>query len=109
LTQEEIFTDVLGSSLWYADNKRRMVFRILYGTYDVQIASLQQQLRDVAGELRVLKAQESASKSFLEGTAFANRAAIERQLAEIRTRRAALREQQVKAASPTSANACGCS
>jgi rubrerythrin len=98
LTQEEIFTDILGSSLWYTDNKRRMVFRILYGTYDVQIASLQQQLRDVAGELRVVEAQEKASKSFLEGTAFANRAAIEQRLAEIRTRRAALREHKTQVA-----------
>ena len=98
LTQEEIFTDILGSSLWYMDNKRRMVFRILYGTYDVQIASLQQQLRDLAGELRVLEAQEKASKSFLEGTAFANRAAIEQRLAEIRTRHATLREHKTRVA-----------
>jgi hypothetical protein len=98
LTQEEIFADILGSSLWYTDNKRRMVFRILYGTYDVQIASLQQQLRDVAGELRVLDAQEKASTSFLEGTAFANRAAIEQQLIEVRNRRRALEVQQAQLA-----------
>jgi hypothetical protein len=67
LTQEEIFTDVLGSSRWFTDNKRRIVFRILYGTYDAQIAGLQQQLRDVAGELRVLEGHERASKSFPRG------------------------------------------
>jgi hypothetical protein len=98
LTQEEIFTDVLGSSRWFTDNKRRIVFRILYGTYDAQIAGLQQQLRDVAGELRVLEGHERASKSFLEGTAFANRAAIERQLSEVRERGAQLREQDKRVA-----------
>jgi ribosomal protein S27AE len=98
LTQEEIDTDVLGSSVWFKDNKRRMVFRILYGSYDAEVALLQQQLRDIAGELRLLEGQESASKLFLEGTPFANRASIESQLGDTRNRRDVLRGQGARQA-----------
>lgn len=80
LTQEEIDVDVLGSSMWFKDHKRRMVFRILYGSFDAEAARLQQRLREVQTELRALQGDESAFARFLTGTAFANRAAIEREL-----------------------------
>src|SRR5262249_50761262 len=86
-------------------NKRRMVFRILYGTYDAEIAQLQQQLRDVAGELRLLEGQESASRLFLEGTPFANRAEIEHLLSQAASRRKALHDASIHAAKEAAENA----
>jgi hypothetical protein len=82
LTQEEIDVDVLGSSMWFKDHKRRIVFRILYGSFDADVARLQQRLRDVQTELRALRGDETAFARFLEGTAFASRVAIERELQE---------------------------
>src|SRR6266487_4210701 len=78
LTQEEIDVDVLGSSMWFKDHKRRIVFRILYGSFDAEVARLPQRLREVQTELRALRSDETAFARFLEGTAFASRIAIER-------------------------------
>lgn len=87
LTQEQIDTDVLGSSTWYSDYKRRVVFRILYGTYDVQVAQLQQSLRELGTEIRRLEGTGEAAKAFLEGTSFQNRAAVDQRLADIQSLR----------------------
>jgi len=95
LTQEEIDVDVLGSSVWFKDNKRRIVFRILYGSYDAEVAALQQQLREVQAELRGLQADEAAFVRFLAGTVFANRAQLESQLADAQARLSAFQEEQV--------------
>lgn len=98
LTQEQIDTDVLGSSSWPTDYKRRVVFRILYGSYDTDVARLQQSLRELGSEIRRLEASEAAADLFLEGTNFENRAAVEQRLAEIETQREAfLAEAAVEA------------
>lgn len=90
LTQEQIDTDVLGSSSWPTDYKRRVVFRILYGAYDTDVARLQQNLRELGSEIRRLEASEVAADLFLEGTSLENRAAVEQRLAEIETQRETL-------------------
>jgi hypothetical protein len=81
ITQEEIDVDVLGSSQWFKDNKRRVVFRILYGGFDADVAMLQQRLREVQSELRALQGDTIAFSRFLAGTPFANRAALDDDLA----------------------------
>lgn len=81
VTQEEIDVDVLGSSQWFKDNKRRVVFRILYGGFDADVAMLQQRLREVQSELRGLQGDTTAFARFLAGTPFANRAALDEELA----------------------------
>lgn len=90
LTQEQIDTDVLGSSNWPTDYKRRVVFRILYGAYDTEVARLQQSLRELGSEIRRLEASEAAADLFLEGTNFENRAAVDQRLAEVEVEREAL-------------------
>jgi hypothetical protein len=87
ITQEEIDVDVLGSSQWFKDNKRRVVFRILYGGFDTDVAMLQQRLREVQTELRALQGDTSAFARFLAGTPFANRAALDEEHARAVQRR----------------------
>ncbi len=95
LTQEEIDVDVLGSSVWFKDNKRRIAFRILYGSYDAEVALLQQQLREVQAELRVLEAGEGAFTRFLSGTPFANRAQLEAQLKDAESQAAVVHHERI--------------
>jgi uncharacterized small protein (DUF1192 family) len=91
LRQDEIDVDVLGSSLPFRDIKRRYVFRILYGGYDTQVATLQDELRRVQAELTQLEGGRAAFEGFLKGTVLENRAVLERDLAEVIGRVAALR------------------
>jgi hypothetical protein len=90
LTQEQIDTDVLGSSTWATDYKRRVVFRILYGIYDTEVARLQQSLRELGTEIRRLEGSEAAADLFLQGTSFENRAAVDQRLAEVESQRESL-------------------
>ncbi len=100
LRQDEIDVDVLGSSQPFRDIKRRYVFRILYGGYDLEVARLQDQLRAVQSELSQLEGGQAAFERFLEGTALANRAAIQRQLGEAREREAALAYERAQLVAP---------
>jgi hypothetical protein len=92
VTQEEIDVDVLGSSMWFKDNKRRVVFRIFYGSFDAEAAKLQQRLRELQTEVRALQGDAAAFARFLSGTAFSNRAAI-----EVELERAVARQQLLSA------------
>jgi rubrerythrin len=94
LTQKEIVADVLGSSTWFKDYKRRVVFGIYFGTYDEEIAKLQEQLREVESEMRSLRQGTTAFDRFLEGTVLANRAALEAGLAEARRQQQATAKQR---------------
>lgn len=93
LTEDQIDTDVLGSSSPFSDYKRRVVFRILYAAYDTEIARLQQELRELASEIRRMEASEGAAKLFLEGTSFENRAAVDQRLREVEARRESVLEE----------------
>lgn len=77
LTQDQIGVDILGSSNFFHDYKRRVVFRIYFGSYDARIAELQDKLRSVDAELRALRGGTGAFDRFLEGSVLANRAQIE--------------------------------
>jgi hypothetical protein len=90
LRQDEIDVDVLGSSQHFRDIKRRYVFRILYGGYDVEVAQLQEELRRTDSELRQLQQGTVAFDRFLEGTALENRAEITRRLTAAHEQKAQL-------------------
>ncbi|MCU1418492.1 MAG: hypothetical protein JWP32_2666 [Schumannella sp.] len=103
LTQKEIVADVLGSSTWFKDYKRRVVFGIYFGSYDEQIAVLQEQLRTTESALRNLKRGTDAFDTFLDGTILANRAvlnarlqAAQQRLVELAAERSAARAEQDK-------------
>jgi hypothetical protein len=80
LTQDQIAKDILGSSEWFKDYKRRIVFRIYFGGYDAKVAQLQEQLREVESRLRTNIQQTHAFDQFLEGTVLANRAELRHEL-----------------------------
>jgi hypothetical protein len=90
LRQDEIDVDVLGSSHPFRDIKRRYVFRIFYGGYDLEVARLQDELRRVGTELSQLEQGSGAFERFLAGTALENRAEINRQLQDARQWQAAI-------------------
>lgn len=100
LRQDEIDVDVLGSSQPFRDIKRRYVFRIFYGGYDIEVARLQDELRALQAELSQLEGGRAAFDHFLEGTALENRADIQRQLAAARERQEALTSTRAELAAP---------
>lgn len=82
LRQDEIDNSVFGHTDQAKNNKRKFVFEVAYGKYDVEISALQEERRNVYGELRRLRAQARTIEEFVAGTPFENRAAIERVLHE---------------------------
>jgi len=104
LTQEQIDTDVLGSSTWATDYKRRVVFRILYGSYDNEVARLQQSLRELGTEIRRLEGSEAAADLFLQGTSLENRAAVDQRLAAVEAQKESLLSESTDEAKEAAAS-----
>jgi hypothetical protein len=77
LKQDELGFAVFGHTDPFKNIKRKYVFEIVYGYYDVRVARLQESLREVLGQLRQLSSQEGSLKAFFEGTALGNRAELE--------------------------------
>jgi hypothetical protein len=90
LSQEDLGFSVFGHRDTFKNIKRRYVFDIIYGFYDVRAAQLQEELRSVLGQLRTLQSQTELFRSFFEDTALANRAALEHELTATRTEIASL-------------------
>jgi hypothetical protein len=88
LTQEEIDTSVFGSEHPQRNIKRQYVFRILYGLFDARLAALQEELRQVEAELRLVRAGAESFTRFLQDTPWQNRAVLaqERDAAEAKRR-----------------------
>jgi hypothetical protein len=80
LPQEEIGSSVFGHKDPFKNIKRKYVFEILYGLYNLETARIQEELRDVQTKLRQLTSQSELFLSFLDGTALDNRADIERNI-----------------------------
>jgi len=81
LPKEEIRSDVFGHRNVFKDIKRRYVFEILYGQYDVGVAQLQDELREVRGTIRMAQHDQSAFERIVKGTQWENRANLESKLA----------------------------
>jgi len=82
LTQQEIDQSVFGHQDPFKNIKRKYVFEVIYGIYDIEIALVQEHLRTVIQELRSINSQSSAFDKLLEGTAWENRAQLQRQLSD---------------------------
>lgn len=78
LTQEEIGFAVFGHKDTYKNIKRKYVFEIIYGIYNIETAQIQDKLRDVQTRLRELKNQDKLFSQFLSDTILENRAELER-------------------------------
>ncbi len=82
LQQGEIDNNVFGHTDTYKNIKRKYVFEILYGKYNVEIAQLRDDLRAVTLDLRRHQDQTKIFQEFLAGTPFENQAQIEKEARE---------------------------
>jgi energy-coupling factor transporter ATP-binding protein EcfA2 len=76
LHQDEIDSSVLGHTNFSKNNKRKYVFEVIYGKYDVEIAQLQMKRSEIVTETRRLENYTKTIDEFLTGTPFENRAVI---------------------------------
>ena len=84
LSQDDIGSSVFGHHEQFRNIKRKYVFEILYGRYNVAMAQLQEELRAVEQSIRRNRDREANLRSVLEGTAWENRAELERERTEAR-------------------------
>ena len=83
LAQEELGFSVFGHRDSFKNIKRKYVFDITYGFYDLKVAQLQDRLRDVNSQLRALRDRQRLFETFFDDTPLENRAAIEYELREV--------------------------
>ena len=83
LAQDELGFSVFGHRDTFKNIKRKYVFDITYGFYDLQVAQLQDRLRDVHSQLRELQARQRLFRTFFDDTPLENRARIEHELREV--------------------------
>ena len=100
LAQDELGFSVFGHRDHFKDIKRKYVFEITYGFYDLKTAQLQERLRKVQGQLRELRARETLFETFFEGTPLANKASIEHELREVNRELREVEEVAMDVATP---------
>ena len=83
LAQGELGFSVFGHRDPFKNIKRRYVFDITYGLYDLSTAQIQERLRDVQGRLRELRSRQELFETFFDGTPLENRVSIDRELREV--------------------------
>ena len=83
LAQEELGFSVFGHRDPHKNIKRRYVFDITYGFYDLNTAQIQERLRDVQSRLRELRSRQELFDTFFDGTPLENRVRIERELRDV--------------------------
>ena len=83
LAQDELGFSVFGHRDPYKNIKRKYVFDITYGFYDLKTAQLQERLREVQGRLRQVRARQALFDTFFDGTALENKVRIEHELRKV--------------------------
>lgn len=83
LAQDELGFSVFGHRDSFKNIKRKYVFDITYGFYDLKTAQTQERLRDVQGRLREIRSRQALFDTFFHGTALENRVRIEHELGEV--------------------------
>ena len=83
LAQDELGSSIFGHRDPFKNIKRKYVFDITYGFYDLNTAQIQERLRDVQGRLRELRSRQELFDTFFDGTPLENRVRIERELGEV--------------------------
>jgi hypothetical protein len=82
LDQDEIDKSVFGHDNNYKNIKRRYVFDVIYGKYDLEVTLLQGRLQEAYRQLRRNQNQSETIEELLQDTPFSNRAKIELQIKE---------------------------
>ena len=83
LAQDELGFSVFGHRDTFKNIKRKYVFDITYGFYDLNTAQIQERLREVQGRLRGIRSRQVLFDTFFDGTPLENRARIEHELREV--------------------------
>jgi len=83
LAQDELGSSVFGHRDPFKNVKRKYVFELTYGFYDLKTAETQERLRDVQVLLRDIRSRQKLFDTFFEGTPLGNRINIERELQEV--------------------------
>ncbi|AFY80332.1 ATP-binding protein [Oscillatoria acuminata] len=83
LSQDEIDGSVFGHTYPAKNIKRKYVFEVIYGKYDVEIAQLNIERSKKLNEIHRLKNYTKTIEEFLEGTPFDNKAQIDYDLNNI--------------------------
>ena len=87
LSKSEIRSQVFGHLNPFKDIKRRYVFQILYGQYDVEVARTQDELRELRTRLRALEMDGTAFERLMDGTPWHNRVGLVQELNGLTARR----------------------
>jgi hypothetical protein len=85
LTEDQIGNSVFGHTDTFRNIKRRYVFQILYGIYDVRAAGLQEELRALSGRHSELVRVRETLALVLRDTPWENRAELSQAIAEAET------------------------
>ena len=83
LAQDELGFSVFGHRDPFKNIKRKYVFDITYGFYDLNTAQIQERLRDVQSRLRELRSRRELFDTFFDGTPLEDRVRIEHELREV--------------------------
>ena len=82
LSQHELGSSIFGHRDPHKNIKRKYVFDITYGLYDLNTALIQERLRNVQAQLRELQSRQELFDTFFDGTPLENKARIEREIFE---------------------------
>lgn len=82
LKQDEIDNSVFGHTDPFKDIKRKYVFDIIYGRYNIESATLRERLRNVVNELQKYRNLYKTLNEVFEDTSFGNKSTIQREIDE---------------------------
>ena len=86
LRQDEIDNNVLGHTNPFKNIKRKYVFEIAYGKYNIELAKLYDKLSEVTRDLSRIKSKYKTIEEFLENTPFENKAGIQQEINYLETK-----------------------
>ncbi|WP_211260689.1 hypothetical protein [Amycolatopsis jejuensis] len=96
VTGDEIDTQVFGHHHPFRDGKRRAVFELAYGYYNVEAARKAAELRSIELRLEAIDRDSEAIRTLLSATPFYDAPALEAELEELHRQLEGIREAQIQ-------------
>lgn len=94
VTGDELDSDVFGHKDRFKNQKRRWIFELAYGYYDVELAALIARRRGVELRLDSLDREAEVIRRFLEGTPFSDEAEIQTAITQRQQALKSIEQQQ---------------
>lgn len=82
--QDELDSSVFGHINYHKNVKRKWVFEVIYGKFNVELSKLYEKRRHLLTDLRRIVSQNETIQTFLQGTEIENRAVIIQRLGQLR-------------------------